>query len=230
MRALTPAREPQRDHWSRFSRTRIQPSHLNPAPSHPHPVRRGRTGSRSTAGRPAPGSLAPCRPTSALNTLVGAGVGLFRKRSRVFKGIPTLRKCYHACRTRYRCETGGIPVKTDPVAAPRPPGRRESHWGKCPHWGRSSICPNASFPTPMRDTTHHSHHRRVTTPPAHPDKPRLRESVGDRSKHHPHERGHARPLRIKSSHRPAPHLVSEPKRRGAPGAAPPARTSHRRRR
>ena len=144
MRAPTPAREPQRDHWSRFSRTRIQPSHLNPAPSHPHPVRRGRTGSRSTAGRPAPGSLAPCRPTSALNTLVGAGVGLFRKRSRVFKGIPTLRKCYHACRTRYRCETGGIPVKTDPVAAPGPPGRRGSHLGKCPPWGRCPICPHAS--------------------------------------------------------------------------------------
>ena len=48
-------------------------------------------------------------------------------------------------------------MRTDPVArAPRPPGRRESHWGTLaalgqvsPHWGRLLTCPNAPLPTPM---------------------------------------------------------------------------------
>lgn len=47
-------------------------------------------------------------------------------------------------------------MKTDPVArAPRPPGRRESHWGTLaalgqvsPHWGRLLTCPNDPLPTP----------------------------------------------------------------------------------
>ena len=47
-------------------------------------------------------------------------------------------------------------MKTDPVArAPRPPGRRESHWGTLaalgqvsPHWGRLLACPNGPLPTP----------------------------------------------------------------------------------
>ena len=46
--------------------------------------------------------------------------------------------------------------KTDPVArAPRPPGRRGSHWGTLaalgqvsPHWGRLLTCPNGPLPTP----------------------------------------------------------------------------------
>ena len=47
-------------------------------------------------------------------------------------------------------------MKTDPVArAPRPPGRRGSHWGTLaalgqvsPHWGRLLTCPNDPLPTP----------------------------------------------------------------------------------
>ena len=41
----------------------------------------------------------------------------FCKRSGVFKGIPSLSKCYNACKVLYRCESGGITVKTGPMHA-----------------------------------------------------------------------------------------------------------------
>ena len=97
-----------------------------------------------------------CRTFKGESPPPGGCSGLFCKRSGVLKGIPPLRKRYNACEVWYRCETGGIAVKTDPVArAPRPPGRRESHWGTLaalgqvsPHWGRLLTCPNDPLPTP----------------------------------------------------------------------------------
>ena len=43
---------------------------------------------------------------------VGRVRGLFRKRSGVFKGIPSLCKCYNACEVWYHCKSGDIAVKT----------------------------------------------------------------------------------------------------------------------
>ena len=97
-----------------------------------------------------------CRTFKGKSRPPGGCSGLFCKRCGVLKGMPPLRKRYNTCKVWYRCETGGIAVKTDPVArAPRPPGRRESHWGTLaalgqvsPHWGRLLTCPNGPLPTP----------------------------------------------------------------------------------
>ena len=43
--------------------------------------------------------------------------GLFCKRSGVLKGIPSLCKCYNACKVLYPCESGGVAVKTGPVVS-----------------------------------------------------------------------------------------------------------------
>ena len=46
---------------------------------------------------------------------LGRALGLFCKRSGIFKGIPSLCKCYNACKVLYPCESGGIAVKTGPI-------------------------------------------------------------------------------------------------------------------
>ena len=47
----------------------------------------------------------------------GGHSGLFCKRSGVLKGIPSLCKCYNACKVLYRCESGGIAVKAGPTVS-----------------------------------------------------------------------------------------------------------------
>ena len=47
----------------------------------------------------------------------GRALELFCKRSGVLKGIPSLCKCYNACKVLYPCESGGIAVKTGPVVS-----------------------------------------------------------------------------------------------------------------
>ena len=106
----------------------------------------------------------------------------FSKGYRHFASVITLAKCGSAVKAWYHCENwarrtgtavetahsaarpgsdahgpGGTAVKTAPAArAPRPPGRRGSHWGRLaaleqvnPHWGRLLTCPNDPFPTPI---------------------------------------------------------------------------------
>ena len=72
------------------------------------PRPRGRY-SASTAMRAAfsKGSLA-CR----------TGTGAVCKRCRIFKGIPSLCKCYNTCKVWYRCTSGGISVKAAPAVPP----------------------------------------------------------------------------------------------------------------
>ena len=44
-------------------------------------------------------------------------LGLFCGRFRGFKGIPSLCKCYNACKVLYPCESGGIAVKAGPTVS-----------------------------------------------------------------------------------------------------------------
>ena len=78
------------------------------------------------AGRARVRSATPSRWSFVLlqSETAGAPCGLFCKRCGVFKGIPSLCKCYNACKVWYRCENGpcrvGIAVKTESVAPPQP--------------------------------------------------------------------------------------------------------------
>ena len=124
-------------------------------------------------GEPHPRGRRPGRFTSEAE---------FSKGYRHFASVITLAKCGSAVKAWYHCENwarrtgtavetahsaarpgsdahgpGGTAVKTAPAArAPRPPGRRGSHWGRLaaleqvnPHWGRLLTCPNDPFPTPI---------------------------------------------------------------------------------
>ena len=73
----------------------------------------------------------------------------FSKGCRHFASVITLAKCGTAVKPEASLS------KQTPSRAPRPPGRRESHWGTLaalgqvsPHWGRLLICPNGPLPTP----------------------------------------------------------------------------------
>ena len=73
----------------------------------------------------------------------------FSKGNRHFQSVITLAKCGTAVKPEASLS------KQTPSRAPRPPGRRESHWGTLaalgqvsPHWGRLLTCPNGPLPTP----------------------------------------------------------------------------------
>ena len=73
----------------------------------------------------------------------------FSKGCRHFASVITLAKCGSAVKPEASLS------KQTPSRAPRPPGRRESHWGTLaalgqvsPHWGRLLTCPNGPLPTP----------------------------------------------------------------------------------
>ena len=73
----------------------------------------------------------------------------FSKGCRHFASVITLAKCGTAVKPEASLS------KQTPSRAPRPPGRRGSHWGTLaalgqvsPHWGRLLTCPNDPLPTP----------------------------------------------------------------------------------
>ena len=73
-----------------------------------------------------------------------------------FQRDTTLCKRYNTCKVWYRCESGGIAVKTGPAAPPPGawwPQRAGNHslGQENPHWGRQISYPNAPLPAPMRE-------------------------------------------------------------------------------
>ena len=80
----------------------------------------------------------------------GGALGLFRGRSGVLKGIPSLCKRYNACKVWHRCKSGGVAVKIGPwsARAQAPVGQvRSARWPRSPRRADSgALGPGAAPP------------------------------------------------------------------------------------